>query len=174
MADFLPYEQGLKSKGLPSIQVFGLPSAASAAAYPLGQLVYDEVTGAIYKYLQATAASISTNTVVSYLDASGYKVATAAASAAGVASRAGVAPYAFTASYYGFICVHGKISVSATGTGYVLGDPVAPDVGAAGKVIEAAVATPTAAETIRAAAIMGFALAVESGGFVDVFLNRCL
>jgi hypothetical protein len=174
-ADFV-YEQGLKTKGLPSVQVFSLrlPSATLASDIALGQLIYDENTGAIYKYVQATAAGISANTVVSYLDASGYKVATSAASAAGVASRAGVAPYAFTASYYGFILIHGKISVSASGTGYVLGDPVAPDLAAAGKVIEATIATPTAAETVRAAAIMGFALGVESGGFVDIFVNRCL
>jgi len=172
-ADFV-YEQGLKTKGLPTVQVFSLQLPSATQAWPIGQLLYDEATGALYKYVQATAASISANTVVSYLDASGTKVATAAATAAGVASRAGVAPYAFTASYYGFILVHGIISVAATGTGYVLGDPIAPDVGAAGKVIEVTVATPTSAEVIRAASTMGFALAVESGGFVTAFINRCL
>ena len=173
MADFF-YEQGLQTKGLPTVQVFGLQLPSATKAWPIGQLLYDETTGAIYKYVQATNAIIATNTVVSYLDASGGKVATAAATAAGVASRAGVAPYAFTANQYGFILVHGIISVSASGTGYVLGDPIAPDLASAGKVIEATVATPTAAETIRAAAIMGFALAVESGGFVSAFINRCL
>ena len=171
-ADYI-YEQGAQTKGLPTTKVFGLPLAGANPLYSIGQLIYDENTGAIYKYIQATNAGITANTVVSYLDASGAKVATAAATAAGVAARAGVAPYAFTANQYGFILVHGKINVQASGTGYVLGDPVAPDLATAGKVIEATIATPTAAETIRAAAIMGFALAVESGGFVDIFVNRC-
>ncbi len=172
MAEYI-YESTLKGLMIASTKAFGLPVPSATQAYPIGCLLYDENTGTFYKYIQATAATIAASDVVSW--ASATTVSTTPASAAGVGSRAGVAPYAFAASYYGFIVVEGPVTVAATSTGYVLGDPVAPDVGSAGHVIEHSVSgSPTQAEVVRAGAIMGFALAVESGGFVLIYVNRCL
>lgn len=171
----LIYEQTIKDKSLPTVQVFGIPAPSTTQGYALGTLLFDENTGTHYKYVKATG-SIAANENTSYADATGYVVGQAPATAAGVGARAGVAPQAFTTGQYGFIAVHGPVTVNASGTGYVLGDPVAPDVATAGKVIEHTVTGggATVAEVTRAAAIMGFALQAESGGTVKIFLNRCL
>jgi len=143
------YEQTLKSKQVASVQVFGLPVASATQDYPIGSKLFDETTGAEYKYVKFSGA-IAANEVMSALGNTGYTVGQCAATAAGVGAREGVSLYTANTDEYGFIAVAGPCFVKYSGTGYVLGDRVAPDVAAAGKVIEAAVATPTAAEVIRA------------------------
>lgn len=155
------YEQTLKSKQTASVQVFGLPVASTTQDYPIGSKLFDETTGITYQYVKFSGA-IAANEVMSAIGATGYTVGQAAATAAGVRSRMGVSVYAANTTEYGFIAVSGPCFVKYSGTGYVLGDPVAPDVAAAGKVIEHTVANPpTQAEVVRAGAIMGFALEAE-------------
>jgi hypothetical protein len=168
----LPYIQSLKGKMLGGTRAFGLPLPSATQEFPIGSLLYnDEGLGTIYKYVQATAATIALGDVVSY--ASGSTVATQAASAAGVATRAGVAPYAFTASYYGFIVVHGQATAKA-GT-VALGSVLVPTVGTAGTASALAPAgTYAQAEAVAAMSVMGVALGADSGGFASIFVNRCL
>lgn len=173
------YELDIKSKQSPSLQASGLTVASATQQFPLGARIYDETTGTYYKYVKASAATIAANDLCSYVDATGTVVASSPATAAGVGAAAGVnsgagatAGVQIAASAYFWMAVEGPALVKATSTGYVLGDRVAPDVGAAGKVIEIAVATPTNAEVIQAAAGIGFALQAESGGTVKVYLNR--
>lgn len=173
------YSPSVKGKQLPTVQVFGLDPAGQTILWPLGSRLFDELTGTIYKYVKA-GGTITANQNCAYTDATGTVVSACPATAAGCAARAGVysavgatAPGASAvANDYFWMAVEGPALVVATGAGYILGDPVAPDVGVAGSVIEHTNAGPTAAEVTRGINVMGFALQAESGGKVKVYLNK--
>lgn len=165
------YEESIKSKQMPSMTVFGVPDNSLTQAFPIGTRIFDENTGAWYEYVKF-GGTVAANELTSVNNADGFTSVQSPASAAGVGARNGVCHYAAVVNQFGFICKHGKHQVKASGTGYVLGDPVGPDVAAAGKVIEWTVTTPTAAEVRAGINICGFALAVESGGEISAYLNR--
>ena len=154
-------------------RAFGLPTPTATKQFPLGCLLYnDEGDGTIYKYVQATAASIAAGDVVS-LSGGGTTVSTTPASATGVATRVGVAPYAFTASYYGFIVVHGPV-LARSGT-VSAGTVVVPNVASAGAVVALAPGAGYAqAEAVAAMSIIGVAGTPDSGGFATIFVRNCL
>jgi hypothetical protein len=165
------YRNLLPDLQLAKAKVFGQPNAPGATQlYPLGTKLYDEISDTLYKYCQFSG-SVGANACVSEVAATPNIMIQTAGSAASCAGRSGVSPFAATDLQFGWIAISGNVVVQATGS-VAVGDVVAPDVGATGKVITAAVATPSAAEVIRIANAMGVCRVASGGGNCTVYLNR--
>lgn len=170
-ADFF-YEQGVKTKQIPSTQVFGLSETGATQLYDLGSKIFDPVKGTVYTYC-VSAGAIAANDVVAIADPNSFVVFTQPASAVGVALRCGVAPKAFSgAGQYGWIATQGLVVVKTSTVGVNVGDIVTPDVATAGSVIVQAVANPpTQADVIASNSILGVALSTDAAGLITIYIR---
>jgi len=164
----------VEDKNLPTTRIFGLAAPSATPAWALGSKIYDPIGDTTYQYVQASG-SIAAKAACSKTTTTGkFEVAQTAATTVGVAEFVGVNPNqngAITTGQYFWMACQGRVNATVTGT-VTIGDNLAPDVGASGALITAAVTTPTAAEVTRAMAICGVALTANSGGAADVYLRH--